>query len=56
MTVWILMVFFLQGSTGSPVVIDNIVSEAECRRLEEYIHKNPIAPVIRSICAPIRKA
>jgi hypothetical protein len=56
MIVWVLMVFFQQGSPGGPVLIDNIVSEAECRRMEDYIHKNPIAPVIKSICAPIRKA
>ena len=56
MTVWTLMVFFLQGPVGGPIVIDGIVSEAECRRLEDYIHKNPISPVIRSVCAPVVKA
>lgn len=54
---WILMVFFAYGTNNTvPVVIENIVSQAECQKLEELIHKEPLAPVIKSMCVPVRKS
>jgi len=53
---WILIIFFAYGANFTPVVIENIESEAECRKLEDFIHKHPLAPIIKSMCAPVRKS
>jgi hypothetical protein len=50
------MIFFAHGANVTPIVIENIASEAECRKLEDFIHKHPLAPIIKSMCAPIRKS
>lgn len=53
---WVLIIIFMNNNTGMPVVIENIVSQAECQKLEELIHKEPLAPVIKSMCVPVRKS
>ena len=53
---WILIVIFAAGPGAGPIVIENIVSKEECVKLEEFIHKEPLAPIIKSMCAPVRKS
>jgi hypothetical protein len=50
------MIFFAHGGNFTPVVIEDIASETECRKLEDFIHKHPLAPIIKSMCVPVRKS
>lgn len=52
---WILIIVFSSGVNTAPLLIDNIASREECLKLEETIHKEPLAPFIRSMCVSVRK-